>query len=191
MNNHHPYDQESVLVRDFQRGDDIAFLDLYHRYKQPIYGFILKMVGDLDAAKDIFQTVFLHVYEQANHIDHPESFRAWLYSIARNESVSYLRHSTHLDRSREEPDEVSPDGDPTPLTSAERTEEIQLLNRAVADLRPEYREVVILRDYQQLSYREIAAILRIEERLVKSRLFTARRRLYESLRPYFTERSTI
>jgi len=79
-------DQE--LIRDLQDGSDLAFVTLYNRYKQAAYVYCLKMLGDVDAAKDIVQGTFLKVYERRSQLRFPERFKAWLLKIARNECLT-------------------------------------------------------------------------------------------------------
>lgn len=174
-------DQE--LAKDLQTGDDIAFVSLYNRYKQPVHVFCVKMLGDTDAAKDSVQEVFLKIYEHRQQLTHPERFKSWMFSIARNQCLTYLRKSRNNVELTEDVCE-----EPLGVTELELREEAEMLNQSIATLRPEYREAIILREYQNLSYREIAEITESTESAVKSRLFKARRKLYEFLKPILIER---
>jgi RNA polymerase sigma-70 factor, ECF subfamily len=180
---------EHRLVMEMVSGSNPAFVNLYNKYKQPIYVFCLKMVCDRAIAMDIVQGVFIKVLERRRQISQPALFKSWLYTIARNDCISFFRINDrfdHLDEARlSDPDEAQP----SPLHHVEVDEQIQYINRAIEKLKPLYREVILLREYQNLSYSEIAGIIDIEESLVKSRLFTARRQLYEMLKEYFPERN--
>jgi RNA polymerase sigma-70 factor, ECF subfamily len=180
---------EQKVVIEMVNGSNPAFISLYNKYKQPIYVFCLKMVCDRAAAMDIAQEVFIKVFERRRQISQPALFKSWLYSIARNDCITYFRMNNrfdHLDGNGEPgPDETQP----SPLHHVETEEQIQYINRAIEHLTPHYREVILLREYQNLSYSEIAGIIDIEESLVKSRLFSARRQLYEMLKEYFPERN--
>lgn len=176
--------QDEKLIRDLQDGSDLAFVTLYNRYKQAAYVYCLKMLGDVDAAKDIVQGTFLKVNERHSQLRSPERFKAWLLRIARNDCLTYLRKRRSMSALPKESEDVifSPDCD------VDRNEEIALVNRAVSRLKPKLKEVIILRQYENLSYREIADVIDEAETTVKSRLFTARQQLYELLKPMFDER---
>jgi RNA polymerase sigma-70 factor (ECF subfamily) len=177
--------QDLNLVRDFQDGSDLAFVNLYNRYKQPVYVYCLKVLADADAAKDIVQGVFLKVYERRSQLSSPDRFKSWLLTIARNDCLTFMRKENRTPRL----DEGGEDAAAVPFHSdLEKDEEVALVAGAIARLQPELKEIVILREYENLSYREIAEVLGIGEGTVKSRLFTARRQLYEKLKPVFEER---
>jgi RNA polymerase sigma-70 factor (ECF subfamily) len=177
---------DADLAGAFKDGDDRAFSILYDRYKRSLYVFALKMLGDADAASDLVQDVFLRVYERRRQLNRPESFRSWLFAIGRNRCLSHLRQNRGripLDEAPEEAIavEAPPDG-------MEAEEDLRLIRRALAGLRVEYREVLVLREYQDLSYREIAEITETTESAVKSKIFKARRALHEMLKPAFAGR---
>ena len=176
---------DGELAEQFRDGSDMAFVKLYNRYKRSVYGYCLKMLGDGDEAKDIVQSVFLKVYEERARLNSPDRFKGWLFTITHNACLTSRRHlrfydngNGGLERSAVEPshDEFS------------RKEESEIVRRVIAGLKPEYREVLILREYQEFSYREIADVVGSTESAVKSRLFAARRRLHECLKPFFEER---
>jgi RNA polymerase sigma-70 factor (ECF subfamily) len=87
------------------------------------------------------------------------------------------------------PDDMAETNPDLLISSVERDGEIALVNKAIIQLDPELREVIVLREYQSLSYREIGDIVGIPEKTVKSRLFRARQMIYEILKPHFSERS--
>jgi RNA polymerase sigma-70 factor, ECF subfamily len=177
---------EADLAKAFQDGDDRAFSILYDRYKRSLYVFGLKMLGEADAAGDLVQDVFLRVYERRGQLSRPESFRSWLFAIGRNRCLSQLRRN----RRRVPLDEAPPEtiAVEAPADGVEAEEELSLVRRALAGLKVEYREVLVLREYQNLSYREIAEITESTESAVKSRIFKARRALHETLMPAFAGR---
>jgi len=177
---------DADLAGAFKDGDDRAFAILYDRYKRSLYVFALKMLSEADAANDIVQDVFLRVYEKRQQLDYPERFRSWVFAIARNRCLSHLRQSRKRVPLDEAPDEAI-----TVAASAdgiEAEEDLRLIRRALAELKIEYREVLILREYQDLSYREIAEITETTESAVKSKIFKARRALHETLKPAFAGR---
>ena len=177
---------DAEMAAAFREGDDRAFALLYERHKRSLYAFALRMLGEADAARDIVQDVFLKVFERRRQLNKPESFRSWLFTIGRNRCVSHLRESRKqapLDDVPEEAIAVAAD-----TGEREAEEDVRLIRLALGRLKIEYREVLILREYQDLSYREIAEITESTESAVKSKLFKARRALHEALKPAFAGR---
>ena len=168
-------------IEAFRAGDDLAFVSIYNHHKVGIYSFCLKMLMDRDLALDVMQDTFVRVYENRDRLLNTAAFKSWLYTIARNQCLNRLRQ-----RRREVPlddsMEIGAEGD-TPVVRLEKNERIEFVNRFLEALSPAYREVIILREYQNLSYEEIAAVTRSTISAVKSRLFKARRKLGRLMRP--------
>ncbi len=176
------------IIREFLEGNDGVFAGLYHRYKQAVYEYSLKMLGDTDEAGDIVQGVFLKAWERRDQLRQPARFPSWLMAITRNDCLSLLRKRKS---SAEFPDDV-PDKDC--VTAADRVDSddtIKIVADALRKLTPDLREVIILREYQDFSYRDIAVIIGVDEDIVRSRLFSARRKLHEMLKAFFIERDGI
>ena len=170
---------EKALIEAFRSGDEFAFVGLYNRYKGSVYAFCYKMLLDSDAAKDVMQETFLRVYENRDRLMKSSAFKSWLFTIARNQCLNSLRRSgRHVSLPDSQELLHAPD---TPFTEMEKSEQIRFVTRFLESLRPEYREVIILREYQNLTYEEIAAITRSSLSAVKSRLFKARRKLAEQM----------
>jgi RNA polymerase sigma-70 factor (ECF subfamily) len=176
---------DEVLIRRFQNGDEIDFVNLYNRYKEPVYVFSIKMLRDKDAAKDILQGVFLKLYEHINQLMHTEDFKSWLFTIARNDCLTYLRKAK---RSSDLPDEMEDFKSELPHEGVIRNDEIRLINNAIDKLKQDLKEVIVSSEFDNLSYREIAKVIGATENIVKLRLFTARQRIYDMLKPVFVER---
>ncbi len=178
---------DAELAAAFRSGDERAFSLLYERYKRALYVFALKLLGEVDAARELVQDVFVTIYEKREQLQCPESFRSWLFTVGRNRCLSVLRERRGRTPLEEAPDEAiaisaADDG-------REAAEDVRLIRGALVRLRIEYREVLVLREYQNLSYREIAEITGSTEGAVKSKLFKARRALHDSLKPEFTRRN--
>jgi RNA polymerase sigma-70 factor (ECF subfamily) len=170
---------EHKLIESFRSGDEFAFVGLYNRYKGPVYAFCYKMLLDSDAAKDVMQETFLRVYENRDRLMKSDAFKSWLFTIARNQCLNSLRRSgRHV--SLPDAKELPPVAE-TPFTRMEKSEQVRFVTRFLESLPPEYREVIILREYQNLSYEEIAAVTRSTLSAVKSRLFKARRKLAQQM----------
>jgi RNA polymerase sigma-70 factor (ECF subfamily) len=179
---------EDDLVRDFQRGEDLAYAALYNRYKRHIFSFCLRMVADEDEVKDIVQEVFLKMYEHRLQLSNPSRFRAWIFMIARNQCLTHYRDHKHMTPYDDEfPMPEIPETESL-SQEIERNEEIHLVRSFINQLKPEYREVVVLREYQGLSYEEIADVIGTTVAAIKAKLFKARKELFEKMKPVFLER---
>ena len=170
---------DRALIEAFQTGDEFAFVSLYNRYKDAVYAFCVKMLLNRELAQDVMQDTFLRIYENRERLLNVNSFKAWLFTIARNQCLNQLRRNNWqipLDSEMALPPDVHGTKS-TPVSDLEKSEKIRLVNRFLAELKPDYREVIILREYQNLSYEEIAAVTRSTLSAVKSRLFKARKKL--------------
>ena len=172
---------DHALIEAFQNGDEFAFVALYNRYKGPVYAFCAKMLLDREAAEDVMQEAFVRVYENRQRLLSTGAFKAYLFAIARNQCLNGLRRARRHDPLDAPP--PAPEG-ATPFAHLLKAEQVEILNRFLAQLSPEYREVLVLREYQNLSYDEIAAVTRNTVSSVKSRLFKARRKLAAHLQPW-------
>ena len=170
-------ESEDALVARVQAGDTQAFGQLIDRHGRVIYNLALRMCGDVEDARDLAQSVFVKAYERRASFDRSGRFFSWLYRIAINETLNHLKRQR-----RQEPlddDAMAPTGNPEARWEAAKNE--ALVTRALMQLKTEYREVVILRHFLDLSYRETGDLLHLPEKTVKSRLFTAREQLREIL----------
>jgi len=177
------FQTEEQLVESVRRGDTDAFEELYHRYKRHIFTFCLKLTGDRSLAEDATHDAFLKMYDNAGTLTDASVFRSWLFTIARNEVFKMLRKHHRNGAATAE----SVWTDETPLTVAQTNDTKAIVTSCMDSLKVEYREVLLLREYEQHTYAEIAAITGSTESSVKSRLFKARKALAEKLAPYFKE----
>jgi RNA polymerase sigma-70 factor (ECF subfamily) len=169
----HPPDEELML--SFKNGDSLAFRELFDRYKNSIYGYVRRRVNDPGRAEEITQDVFLALVERRNGYQVTASFRTYLYRIALNRIASEYRK-------KKESDPLPPEAS-GPAAAGGDPAVVQQVREALALLEPEQREIVLLREYQGLSYDEIAAVLSIPVGTVRSRLFRAKMALRELLAP--------
>lgn len=169
---------DETLVREFLGGDGKAFEALLGRHERIVFNVALRMVGNQEDARDVAQSVFLKVYQNLGRFDPRFPFRSWVSRIAINESLNLL----HRRRDDGEPiDETWPSTDRDPRDIASSGEVSRTVGKALRSLKPDYRAVVILRHYLDCSYQDMASILEIPEKTVKSRLFTARQQLRDAL----------
>ena len=167
---------DSVLVTRTLAGDTDAFAVLVSRYEAVLFRVALRMLGDRADAADAAQTAFIKAYERLTSFDNSFRFFSWIYRILLNECLN-------TKRSRRSHEQVSVDivAGKSPLEDLEVAERQDRVQRALLALPDDYRKVVVLRHFAELSYEDIAATLGIPEKTVKSRLYTARQRLMELL----------
>jgi len=146
---------------------------LLDRYQKPIYNVALRMVNNIDDAADLTQTVFIKAYEKLNSYNDRFEFYSWLYRIAVNTSLNFVEKNKRQDLLGDR-DVFQGSDVEDELESLERVEKLE---EAILELAPEYRIVIVLRHFHDLSYNEMGTILDIPEKTVKSRLFAARQLL--------------
>jgi RNA polymerase sigma-70 factor, ECF subfamily len=174
------FESDEQLLERVQNGERAAFAEIYRRYRSPLYSFCLRMSGRKENAEDALQETFAKLAAGAVGIRSPGALRAWLYRVARNEILMMVR-------GRRKNAELSVDGNEeiwdaeTPLTLLEAKDGLAHVEYCLARMKVEYREVILMREMEELSYGEIAAITQSSEAAVKSRLFKARRALAQRL----------
>ena len=176
-------DVDQALVERYRNGDREAFTELVVRYQRPIYNAAFWILHSVEDARDVAQVVFLKVAERLDEFDSQHRFFSWIYRIAVNESINLLRRN-----GREEwlDDEIDLPGAETanPEAQASEAERSRHIQRALMKLAPNDRTVLMLRHFSEFSYQEIAEVLQIDEKTVKSRLFEARHRLRDALKDF-------
>jgi RNA polymerase sigma-70 factor (ECF subfamily) len=186
-------DEDARLLRGLRAGIESAYEELLSRYQQPIYGIVYRLLGDQNDACDVVQEIFLKVFRSVHSFKERSSLRTWIYRIAVNEAHNHRRwFSRHRKREvaldREDGEygtfEIAPDPRPSPFDVALDREAHVLIERALEEISPVFRTVVILRDLEGLGYEEIADILQISLGTVKSRILRGR----EALRRVLSER---
>jgi RNA polymerase sigma-70 factor (ECF subfamily) len=174
------------LLRRCARGDTAAYRELVERLEKPLVNFIFRFVGERHAAEDLFQETFVRVVRTLGDFRPQASLSTWIYTIARNLSLDYLkarrRHrEMPLDAAASEEKgkvlyfkEMLRSGTAEPAARAEASEDERRVVRALAELTPAKREALVLRVYAGLSYAEIA-------RIVKAPLGTVKFRIHEAV----------
>lgn len=170
-----PNDDASLVARCL-KGDRTAFEPLVTRYERVLFSVALRLVGDYEDARDATQNAFVRAYEHLETFDPQRRFFSWIYRIVVNECLN-LRRSRHPNEPLADTFEA-PGGTFEAADAAETSDRIQAALNALTE---EYREVVILRHFVDLSYEEISDVLGVPDKTVKSRLFSARKRLAEIL----------
>ncbi len=173
-------ESEESIVRRAQAGDRDAFRVLFEHYRDPVYGYVRRMVGSADLAADLTQDAFLRACQSLPGLKSAGAFHAWLYQIATNCVRDHCKRPRHealsLDAAGEDdaPDLHPADLSPGPERLAVREGLRAAVSEAVDQLAPEHREVVLLHHLRGMDVRTIAGILSVAEGTVKSRLGRAR-----------------
>jgi RNA polymerase sigma-70 factor (ECF subfamily) len=169
---------ELALIRSAQNGDSHAFEALVDEYQGVLYNLALRMSGNAEDARDLTQNVFLKVWRGLDGYDPRYRFFSWIYRIAINESLNFVQRR----RQHAELDEHIAADDLLPEDQAGHSELGEHIDQALQELSADYRQVIVLRHFQNLSYHEISEVLSVPEKTVKSRLHTARQQLGDILR---------
>jgi RNA polymerase sigma-70 factor (ECF subfamily) len=168
---------DEALVARCRNGDGSAFTVLVGRYQGPIYNAAYRVLGNAEDASDITQSVFLRIAERLDDYDSQFKFFSWIYRIALNESLNLLRSNGREQPLGDDEDLVPDDAHADPESQALGAELSARVQRALMKLKAQDRMVLVLRHFSECSYREIAVVLEIDEKTVKSRLFEARSRM--------------
>jgi RNA polymerase sigma-70 factor (ECF subfamily) len=199
----HPFDNPNAetdesLFRRYQDGDDRAFMLLYERYKERIFAYCAQVIMSAgfsrDIAEDTFQDVFLRL-TQYRHTFTGGEFNAWIFTVARHSCLTAKKVATKQRASTEYTSGDSFDDDTPmevrvafshnddPLDRMSRAEQVDLLQQAIAKLPEEFREALMMSEYDGLTYDEIAKITSTSLSTVRIRIYRAKNRLRKMLLP--------
>ena len=173
--------QDLELTRRSQAGDTEAFGELVSKYSAKIFTMVYCILGNENDAWDLAQEGFLKAWRSIHRFEARSSFYTWLYSITMNLTIDSLRRKGR--RQEVELDDAMPSFLPGPRVNCERAEIREQVNAALAQLSPEHRAVVVLKEIEDMQYREIAEVLNVSMGTVMSRLFYGRKRLQSILKP--------
>lgn len=187
-----PTDED--LIERFQQGDLAAYEEIVRRYKDQLLNFVFRFLSNQEEAEDVVQETFLRVYRNRFAYTRVAKFSTWIYTIAGNLARTELRRRKRRrffslsdmgleDRDYEISDEVF-----NPETHVDSALGEEIIQREISKLSPKFREVIILRDVQELSYEEISKIIRVPIGTVKSRVNRARLRLQNRLKKILDQR---
>lgn len=167
---------DKQLIFDYLRGDENSFRDLIRRHLKSVYNFVYRLAGNAKDSEDITQEVFLKVWKNIKRYDQDRGFKTWLFTIARNTSIDWLRKKRNLvfsDFDNEEGgnaiiDELA-DLAPLPDEIFKKSEDKKFFDELLNKLSPVYKEVLLLRYKDQFTFEEIGEILGKPLDTVKSR----------------------
>ncbi|HVZ95022.1 MAG TPA: sigma-70 family RNA polymerase sigma factor [Phycisphaerales bacterium] len=174
---------DELLIDDYAAGDALAFRALVERHHDPLICFLFRMMGDRQAAEDVFQETFLQIHQSFDTFDRTRRFKPWLFTIAANKARDALRkigRRQMLSLSSS----VDDDGGasfvdlmeidiPAPSNDLERREQSDLVQHAIDGMTPKLKEILLLAYFQKLTYVQIAEATKIPLGTVKSRLHSA------------------
>lgn len=184
------------LVESFRRGDEKAFEEIVRRYQRQVANIIYLTMGNREEVDDLSQEVFVRVFRSLDRFEFDSSLYSWIYRIAVNLCIDEIRKKRirrHIPleflTEKKLEGEKRTRGTPTGAEELLQKEKTEVIREALQSLSPVHRSVLLLREYQDMSYVEISKTLHISPQAVKSRIFRAREELRELLKDYFKERT--
>ena len=176
---------DELLLEQAGEGDQAAFLELYERYREPIFRFAYRLLGSVEIAEDVTHDCFLSLIRKPeNYRRERASLKTYLYAAARNLALKHFRdqgRETGLDEVNEEPKDSPRRGPLRRLLDEELATQVR---EAIFSLPPLQREALILFEYEGLSLNEVAEVAGTDAGAIKARLYRAREGLRRMLRPY-------
>lgn len=188
-----PVTDEQLVARILQ-GEPALFASLVERYQGRLVNYLARLVRSTDEAHDLAQEVFLKVYQALDRFDPTYRFSTWIFRVAQNTAIDLLRRQRlrwvqppGRGEDGEEREWDPPSHEPGPYRDARNQERGSAIRGAVDELPWEYRELILMRHYGELSYEEIATVKRLPLGTVKNKLFRARQMLKTQLADFLTD----
>jgi RNA polymerase sigma-70 factor (ECF subfamily) len=185
---------DAELVAEALKGREECFGDLVKRYQGPLVNYLYRMVRQADEAHDLAQEVFIKIYKALDRYDPQYKFSTWLFRIAQNAAIDRIRKRriavVSMDRPSDDGDDGTwefPSGDPDPYRDSRNRERGDAIQGAIDALPWEYRELIVMRHFGELSYEEIAQAKEMPLGTVKNKLFRGRQMLKERLADFLTD----
>ena len=168
---------DAALVEQCRKGNTRAFDELVGKYQKTLFNVALRMTGEYDAAEEVTQLAFVKAYERLASFDPKYKFFSGLYRILVNGAVDLIEDRKKHERLTAQ----HASDDPGPAETEEREDHEAVLQEGLMQLTAGQRAIIILRHFQDMTYKEIGGVLDIPEKTVKSRLFSARLQLRQIL----------
>jgi len=169
--------RDQVLVERCKRGDRKALEELVGHYEKPGFNATYRILGNPDDAADATQVAFMKAFEHLGQYDPKYKFFSWIYRIAVNEAINQLKRG----RNQQPLDDTEVAGSRSPDENVEAGDLYREIQDGLMKLTEDYRTVIVLRHFSECSYQQISEILQIPEKTVKSRLYSARQVMKETL----------
>jgi len=187
-----PTATDEELVAAVLAGEVDLYTEIVGRYRGRLVNYLYRILRNLDDAHDLAQEVFLKVYRALDRFDPHYKFSTWLFRVGQNAAIDKIRKRRLKLVSMHRPADAAggernwdfPSSDPTPYGDLRNVERGEAIQRVVADLPWEYRELIVLRHFGELSYEEIALLKEMPLGTVKNKLFRGRQMLKQKLADY-------
>ncbi len=165
---------DCILIEEYKKGNQDAFAELFNRYKNTVYNFIFRLVRNPDTAEDLLENTFIKVIKSLDRYKERSKFKQWLFSIANSVTIDYLRKrkKEYIVDPIEDWMELS-DNSPSPQVIVEQEELKSYLEDKINSLSPKQKQVFIMRQESDLTFKEIAEILDCPLSTVLSRMHNA------------------
>lgn len=173
--------EESQWIQAALQGDQEAFARLIEQYTSSVFNLCYRMLGSAQDAEDATQEIFFRVYSRLESYDLDRRFSTWLLSIASNYCIDRLRRRKFAWVTLEDTAFMLPSNEAGPERTALQRERADIVQAALQNMPSQYRLVLVLRYWQDLSYNEIATLTGLSESALKTRLHRARKQLAEAL----------
>jgi len=187
------FTDEELIIEFQNNNNEKAFEILIQRFKNPLTNYVYRFLGDYDSCVDVVQETFIKVYRYKDNYNSIAKFSTWVYTIAGNLARTEYQRKRRRNLfsinsyGEEEKTFEIPDESYRPDVSADANMKREIIQKALLKVRDSYREAVILRDIQELSYEEIAEIIGIEVGTVKSRINRGRAELQKYLKDIYND----
>ena len=176
-----PAEQEQRWIEAAGRGDQAAFESLIHLYEKKVFALTTRLCGNPEDAREAAQEAFLAAWKGLPNFRGDSQFSTWLYQLTTHAAIDLMRREKRQIATEDITEVSAPDPAPGPQQQAERRETQEAVRDAILQLTPEYRQIVVLRFLEDLSYEEIGAALKLPSGTVKSRLNRAKAQLKDIL----------
>ena len=183
-------EEDAVLVKRAIGGDERAIKGIMRRYKNPVAQIVYKLVRDRGQIEDLTQEVFIKAFQHLGDFDYQHQFASWLFKITNNHCIDYIRKKRLSvysidDQVKTDDGEITyeiPDSTYEPDLNLLREQKSKIIRQAIDSLPKKYREVILLRHREELSYEEIAEKTGLPVNTIKVQLFRAREMMYKFLK---------
>ena len=163
---------DNFLMEEVKEGKVEKLAVLFEKYHVQLFNFFLRLTGNRGVSEDLVQDVFLRILKYRTTYRGQSKFTVWMYQIARNAHIDYLRKTKGELSLDDQWDEVV-ENEPTPLDRFERGQDVQLIQESLARLPLKKREVLVLSRYQEMKYKDIADLLGCQIGTVKAHVHRA------------------
>ncbi|MBD3181133.1 sigma-70 family RNA polymerase sigma factor [Candidatus Poribacteria bacterium] len=173
--------EDAELIRLCQEGDMSAFESIFRKHQNRVYNVTYRMMGNQDDAMDMTQDIFVKAYQKIGKFNFKSSFSTWIYRIAVNHCIDELRKRKRNGQSVPLEEAITKADETTPEKQAVLNDRQQNVWKAINSLKDKDRSIIILRDIEGLSYKEISKVMKCSMGRVKSRIHEARQKLKKIL----------